>query len=105
MAYKRMGMAILLLSALLSACATPASLTQNREAYVQAHPELSPQVKEAILRGEAAVGMTPEQVTVSCGGPNLVTSEKDKRGKYCSLWGYKRYTVVFGEDNKVIEVK
>lgn len=105
MAYKRMGIAILLLSALLSACATPATLAQSREAYVQAHPELSPQVKEAILRGEAVAGMTPEQVTVSCGSPNLVTQEKDKGGKYCSLWGYKRYTVVFGEDNKVIEVK
>ena len=89
----------------LSACATPATLAQNREAYVQAHPELSSKVKEAILRGDAVVGMTPEQVTVSCGSPNLVTTEKDKRGKYCSLWGYKRYTVMFGEDNTVIDVK
>lgn len=105
MKYQRMFMGLLVIAVVLSACATPATVTQNREAYVQAHPELNSKVKEAILRGEAVAGMTPEQVTVSCGSPNLVTSEKDKRGKYCSLWGYKRYTVVFGEDNKVIDVK
>jgi uncharacterized protein YodC (DUF2158 family) len=105
MGWKRMFVLVLLMGVVLSACATPATLTQNREAYIQAHPELSPKVKEAILRGDAVVGMTPEQVTVSCGSPNLVTSEKDKRGNYCSLWGYKRYTVVFGEENKVIDVK
>jgi uncharacterized protein YodC (DUF2158 family) len=105
MGWKIMFVLVLLMGVVLSACATPATLTQNREAYIQAHPELSPKVKEAILRGDAVVGMTPEQVTVSCGSPNLVTSEKDKRGNYCSLWGYKRYTVVFGEENKVIDVK
>jgi hypothetical protein len=88
----------LVLALFVGACAT----TQSREAYVKAHPELAPTVKNAILEGGAMPGMTQEQVRVSCGEPNLVSTGRHN-GEYCNLWGYKRYTVTF-QDGKVVDV-
>ena len=85
----------------LSAPAPPPML-QSREAYVKAHPELDPKVKNAILEGDGVPGMTQEQVRVSCGEPNLVSTGKHN-GEYCDLWGYKRYTITF-KDGKVVDV-
>jgi hypothetical protein len=93
----------LVLALFVGACATPTTLTQSREAYVKAHPELDPKVKSAILEGDAVPGMTQEQVRVSCGEPNLKSTGKHNGG-YCDLWGYKRYTVTF-KDGKVVDVK
>ena len=96
----RSTLALLLVLALfVGACAT----MQSREAYVKAHPKLDPKVKNAILEGGAVPGMTQEQVRVSCGEPNLVSTGKHN-GEYCNLWGYKRYTVTF-KDGKVVDVK
>ena len=92
----------LVLSVFVGACATPTALMDSREAYIKAHPELNPKVKNAILEGAAVPGMTQEQVRVSCGEPNLV-STGERNGEYCNLWGYKRYTVTF-QDGKVVDV-
>jgi outer membrane protein assembly factor BamE (lipoprotein component of BamABCDE complex) len=92
----------LVLALFVGACATPTTM-QSREAYVKAHPQLDPKVKNAILEGSAVPGMTQEQVLVSCGEPNLTSTGKHN-GAYCNLWGYKRYTVTF-QDGKVVDVK
>jgi putative hemolysin len=94
---------VLAMALLVGACATPTTLMQSREAYVRAHPNLDPKVKDAILQGKATVGMTQEEVRVSCGDPNLV-SAGTREGQYCDLWGYKRYTVTF-QNGKVVDVK
>jgi len=93
----------LVLALFVGACATPTTLTQSREDYIKAHPNLDPKVKNAILQGGAVAGMTQEEVRASCGEPNLVSTGSHE-GKYCDLWGYKRYTVTF-QDGKVIDVK
>lgn len=90
----------LVLALFVGACAT--TMLQSREAYVKAHPELDPKVKNVILEGDAVPGMTQEQVRVSCGEPNLVSTGKHN-GEYCDLWGYKRYTITF-KDGKVVDV-
>jgi hypothetical protein len=87
---------------LVSACAAP--LSESRENYVKAHPNLDPQTKDAILKGEATVGMTQEEVKTSCGAPNIVTKGVEA-GRYCDYWGYKRFTVTLGPDGQVINVK
>jgi hypothetical protein len=92
----------LVLALFVGACATPTTL-QSREAYVKAHPGLDPKVKNVILEGGAVPGMTQEQVRVSCGEPNLVSTGKHN-GEYCNLWGYKRYTVTI-KDGKVVDVQ
>jgi hypothetical protein len=94
----------LVLALFLGACATPTTLTQSREAYVKAHPDLDPKVKNAILQGGVMVGMTQDEVRASCGEPNI-KSAGVQAGKYCDYWGYKRYTVTIGPEGKVIEVK
>jgi outer membrane protein assembly factor BamE (lipoprotein component of BamABCDE complex) len=100
----RRTLALFLVLALFAgACATPTTLMDSREAYVKAHPELDPTVKNAILEGTAVPGMTQKQVRASCGEPNLTSTGK-YHGEYCDLWGYKRYTVTF-KDGKVVDVK
>jgi outer membrane protein assembly factor BamE (lipoprotein component of BamABCDE complex) len=89
----------LVLALFVGACTT----MQSREAYVKAHPGLDHTVKNAILEGGAVPGMTQEQVRVSCGEPNLVSTGM-QNGAYCDLWGYKHYTVTF-KDGKVVDVK
>jgi hypothetical protein len=104
MVAKKALLVVIIVSLVLGACATPTTLTQSREDYVKAHPNLNPKVKEAILQGEAVVGMTPDEVRASCGQPNIVNTGV-QAGKYCDFWGYKRYTVTFGPEGKVTEVK
>lgn len=41
----------------------------SREAYISAHPELNPRIKEAILKGEVFKGMTEDEVKASWGSP------------------------------------
>jgi hypothetical protein len=105
MVYRKILISVLLITILAGACASTTTSKQTKETYVKAHPALNQNIKEAMLKGEAVVGMTTEQVMISCGSPNLISSKRDERGQYYSLWSYRRYTVIFEEDNKVIEVK
>lgn len=104
MVAKKTLLVVIIVSLVLGACATTATLTQSREDYVKAHPDLDPKVKEAILQGQATVGMTRDEVRASCGDPNIVTTGV-QAGKYCDYWGYKRYTVTFSPGGKVTDVK
>lgn len=99
---KRIVCLVIIIAIFLGACAP--SLTESRENYVRAHPNLDQKAKDAILKGEATVGMTQEEVKASCGEPNIVTKGVEA-GKYCDYWGYKRYTVTFGPEGKVTNVK
>ncbi len=99
---KRILVALLVMSLFCGACAP--TLTDSREAYIKAHPDLAPKVKDAISKGEPSVGMTMDEVRASCGDPNLVT-QGVKDGEICNYWGYKRYNVTFDKTGKVIEVK
>ncbi|MBM4274886.1 MAG: hypothetical protein FJ134_10580 [Deltaproteobacteria bacterium] len=102
MRQKKIIAVFFILALSVSACAP--ALQDYREDYVKSHPDLDPRIREAILKGEAVVGMTQEQVMASCGAPNLTTRGQEA-GKYCDYWGYKRFTVTIGPDGKVINVK
>jgi hypothetical protein len=98
---KKLLIVLIVASIFLGACAP--TLTQSREEYVKAHPNLDPKIKDAILQGKATVGMTLEEVKASCGEPNILSSGVEA-GKYCDYWGYKRYSVTVGPEGKVIKV-
>jgi hypothetical protein len=94
---------LIILSILSVACAP--SLKETRENYVKAHPNLSQEAKEAILKGEAVIGMTEDDVKASCGTPNIVKPGAGEAKEICDYWGYKRYKVYFDKDGKVIKVR
>jgi len=56
---------VLLLVLGLAACAA-----SRQESYVNSHPGLSAEVKQAILSGQITYGMTPAEVRVSWGAPD-----------------------------------
>jgi len=103
MAKKKLAIMLIASFLLLSACGP--SLTQTREDYLKANPNISEAKKEAILKGEAVVGMTEKDVQASCGSPNIVSRGVGKNKEICDYWGYKRYKVYFDQEGKVIEVK
>ena len=79
----------------ISGCATSGPLSRPnqsfRQEYLNSHPELSPQIRQAILEGKVIKGMTKENVMASWGEPtkiNYVTQDKS------SFW----YTEDFDEE-------
>lgn len=102
MRVKKTLILLVVISAIFVGACAP-TLSQTREDYVKANPNLDPQIKEAILSGKAIPGMTAEDVKASCGSPNIATRGAEA-GKYCDYWGYKRYSVTFGPEGKVIKV-
>lgn len=66
----------------------------SRQEYVNSHPELSPDIKQAILDGKVIKGMTKEDVRISWGQPTTIDDfsadpkawwyEEDSEG-----WWYK----------------
>ena len=89
-------------------CSTMQSIRQD---YVTAHPELSPEFRQAILSGELRENMTEEMVRASWGSPFDVL-EENTGGKKSTKWIYdmsfediiKRYNVRF-VDGVVREIK
>lgn len=65
---------ILSLSLLLCSCATTSQAkmpnSESRKNYVEAHPDLSLEIKQAILEGKVIEGMTKEDVLATWGEPN-----------------------------------
>ncbi len=49
--------------------AAPKADAETISKYVQAHPELPQEVKQAMLSQKPAAGMTPEQLTLVWGSP------------------------------------
>jgi len=56
---------------------TSTKLKKGRPTYVNLHPELSPEIRKAILKGEVLVGMTFEQAAASRGFPLDVSDFND----------------------------
>jgi hypothetical protein len=79
----------------------------SREAYVCAHPELNCNIKEAIIKGEALEGMTPDEVKASWGSPYEIV-QSIEGGFYfvyirgCSKGTFEHSIVVFDKNGKVV---
>jgi hypothetical protein len=58
-----------------------------RRAYLEAHPEIDPQIRGRIERGEVAPGMTAEQVTAALGEPDSRRSFEEGSGRL-EIWTY-----------------
>ncbi|MCK9376954.1 MAG: outer membrane protein assembly factor BamE [Syntrophobacterales bacterium] len=80
----------------------------SREAYISAHPELNPTMKEAILKGEVLEGMTEDEVRASWGRPNQIVkgTEGDFYYVYSKAGGkggtHSHDVVIFDKSGKVI---
>lgn len=79
----------------------------SREGYVSAHPELNPQIKEAILKGEIIAGMTEEEVKASWGSPYQIINKDEGDFYYVYMRPGSRGThshdiVVFDKNRRVI---
>lgn len=74
----------------LSGYAYPESFyKETREAYIQNHPDLSKEHKDAILNKQIRPGMTAEQVKVSWGPPAYVDSQITTALGYSEIWHYQ----------------
>jgi len=76
---------------LLSGCsATPIlkPFYSSRKAYVENHPALNYEIKQAILDGKVIVEMTKGDVKAAWGKPNRIEScREDRKDKNC--WRYR----------------
>lgn len=59
----------------------------RRDAFVEAHRELSSQLRTAIVAGKPLVGMTSEQVLACCGAPVNHQSSESSEG-HLERWQY-----------------
>jgi len=80
---------------------TSTKLKKGRPAYVNLHPELSPEIRKTILKGEVLVGMTFEQVAASRGFPLDVSNFNDGT----SQWVYVGIKLNAREQTSRKEVK
>lgn len=68
----------------------PESLYKEiREAYVQNHPDLPKETKDAILNKKIRPGMTAEQVKISWGPPRYVDSQITTAWGHSEIWHYQ----------------
>ncbi len=78
---------------------------ETKENYFKTHPNLQPNVKDAIINSEVLNGMSMDEVTASWGNPDSIT--KGAEGEtYYEYRGYrhKHDTVIFGKDGRVINI-
>lgn len=77
---------------------------QRRAAYIQAHPDLGPKTKEAILKGKVLVGMTVDHAQASWGIPDrkhtTVGSSKNKE-----RWSYFGRAFLSFEGDRLIRLE
>jgi hypothetical protein len=67
----------------------------DRYAYIEAHPDIDQEVAGALVKGNIATGMTPEQVSLSWGQPLKVLLMADRAD--VELWAYQKAMVLFNE--------
>ncbi len=60
---------------------------QIQERYVHSHPELAENIREAVLRGEVAMGMKRADVRASWGEAEMVMRGQDKAGGF-EIWRF-----------------
>ncbi|MDD3375052.1 MAG: hypothetical protein PHY73_04945 [Candidatus Omnitrophica bacterium] len=68
----------------------------SRQEYVQANPEISDNIKKAILEERIVVGMTKEQVAATWGKPSSIDDSNDGshlkvHGKEEESWWYRSF--------------
>ena len=76
--------AILLITVLLSACASAQS---RRDDYIAAHPGLNPEITEALREGKISKGMTEDDVRAAWGDPERETVTVAEGGT-SKIWAY-----------------
>jgi hypothetical protein len=82
---------VLIAGVLVSGCATTNQAALNRTLFVDAHPELSELMADAILNGQIMVGMTEEMVSAAWGRPSRVEAVEEDDA--VSRWIYGNYFV------------
>lgn len=69
-------------------CHTHEEANRRREAYVQNHPDLSEDVRDAILWGEVIQGMNKPEVQAAMGKPSTTSAVREENGHTIHLWYY-----------------
>jgi hypothetical protein len=64
-----------------------ATAPRQRQAYLDAHPELDAALRAAISEGRVEKGMTPEQVTAALGPPDTRRQFDEGAGRV-EIWTY-----------------
>jgi len=93
---------------LMGACMAGTTLG-SRQRFVAAFPEMSSEVKSAILAGEVCMGMTEDQVTASIGQPNHINRDTYQFGTRTQFaydeignnFNFNKYSYVYFENGKV----
>jgi len=80
----------------------------NRRDYVAAHPELTPEIKAAIMNREVVMGMTELDVVASIGSPRKINRDTYAFGERAqfvyedySRYIRPKYTYVYFENRRV----
>lgn len=85
-------MIVLLSSFMIIGCATTTQAKMpdynSRQLYVENHPELSSEIKQAILKGRVIEGMTKQDVLATWGEPSRVSGYDEPEGVYGEDWYY-----------------
>jgi outer membrane protein assembly factor BamE (lipoprotein component of BamABCDE complex) len=79
----------------------------SREGYISAHPELNPNIKEAIIKGEVLEGMTEDEVKASWGSPSQIVKGTEGDFYYVywkpgSRGTHSHNVVIFDKGGRVI---
>jgi hypothetical protein len=89
--YLNIFLVVLVAGVLVSGCATTNQAAVNRALFVDAHPELSELMADAILNGQIMVGMTGEMVSAAWGKPTRI--EAVEENDVATRWIYGNYFV------------
>jgi hypothetical protein len=73
---------------------------RRREDYVVAHPSLAPELRDALLAGNIAIGMAPEDVIASWGRSGTIYNSAGVGGTFQSM-DYGSMTLYFSEGRLV----
>jgi len=91
---------ILLAIFLLVGCAAGNNLTKpthnTRQEYVNSHPQLISEIKQAILRGKVVKGMSKDDVFAAWGEPTRISAETSGEG-----WFYDQPFISFSPKKSV----
>jgi hypothetical protein len=82
------SVSIVAFAALITACSTPASRIENKQAVFDSYP---PEVQNRIRAGDVSVGFYPEQVTMALGKPDRIYSRQTEAGT-SEIWAYREST-------------
>jgi outer membrane protein assembly factor BamE (lipoprotein component of BamABCDE complex) len=83
---------VILLFFMIIGCATTSQAKapngESRKYYVETHPGLSPEIKQAILKGKVIEGMTKQDVLVTWGEPSRLLKYDEPDEEHGEHWYY-----------------